>query len=333
MVAGWYKIDGSTIATGANLPLPTIGNTLTFTTDFMTTDSPSEPFNGTITLSPPDNIAPTVLNPNITVVGTLNSIILTWDAATDNVTPQNQLKYSVSYKKASEDTWTTVNLTGAVSYTINGLDAETDYEINLVVRDVAGNQTDYTAASFTTEEAPTVSVTGVWLNKTTMVIDVGNTETLTATVAPDDASDKIVTWNSDNNSVATVDEAGLVTAVSSGTATITVTTTDGDFTATCVVTVAELTSAPEIPAPAYNLTVYPTVIAVGQTVTVEFDASSDALKGAVIILYNLTGVKVSEHSVQGSVSRIAAPQASGIYILRMTSHNGTLLGTTRIVVE
>ena len=78
---------------------------------------------------------------------------------------------------------------------------------------------------------------------------------------------------------------------------------------------------------------YPTVVYGGQTVTVESNASNEALNGAVIIVYNLAGAKISEHSVQGSITRIAVPQTTGIYILRLTGRNGAPLGTTRIVVE
>ena len=62
--------------------------------------------------------------------------------------------------------------------------------------------------------------------------------TLTATVAPEKATNKDVTWSSDNTEVATVDKDGKVTGVSKGTANITVTTVDGGKTATCKVTVA-----------------------------------------------------------------------------------------------
>ena len=86
-----------------------------------------------------------------------------------------------------------------------------------------------------------VAVTGVTLNKTSLELEVGGTETLTATVAPADATDKVVTWSSSNTSVATVDASGNVKAVAVGTATITVTTEDGSKTATCAVTV----TAPE----------------------------------------------------------------------------------------
>jgi uncharacterized repeat protein (TIGR02543 family) len=81
-----------------------------------------------------------------------------------------------------------------------------------------------------------VLVTGVTLNKNTLPLTVGGTETLTATVAPNNATDKAVTWSISPSGVATVSN-GTVTAVSAGTATITVTTADGGKTATCAVTV------------------------------------------------------------------------------------------------
>lgn len=85
--------------------------------------------------------------------------------------------------------------------------------------------------------AATVPVTGVALNKTTATITVGGSDTLTATITPADAGNKSVTWTSDNTVVATVDQDGKVTAVAAGAATITATTADGAYKATCAVTV------------------------------------------------------------------------------------------------
>lgn len=65
----------------------------------------------------------------------------------------------------------------------------------------------------------------------------GETLQLTATIYPDSATNKTVTWKSSDEKVATVDESGLVTAVGNGTANITATTEDGNFKATCQVTV------------------------------------------------------------------------------------------------
>ncbi len=80
-------------------------------------------------------------------------------------------------------------------------------------------------------------VESVTLNKTTLELKVGKTATLTVTVSPADAVDKTVSWTSSDAGVATVDANGKVTAVKAGKATITVTTTDGNKTATCEVTV------------------------------------------------------------------------------------------------
>ena len=88
-----------------------------------------------------------------------------------------------------------------------------------------------------------ISVTGVSLDPTTLTLAVGESSTLTPTVLPNDASNKNVTWESDDESVATVDDDGNVTAVAKGTTQITVTTADGGFAATCDVTV---TPAPPV---------------------------------------------------------------------------------------
>ena len=84
----------------------------------------------------------------------------------------------------------------------------------------------------------TVAVTRVTLDKTSLDLIEGGTETLTATVSPDNATNKKVSWKSSDTAVATVDDNGKVTAVKAGSATITV-TADGDKTATCSVKVTE----------------------------------------------------------------------------------------------
>ena len=103
----------------------------------------------------------------------------------------------------------------------------------ITVTTVDGN---HSATCVITVLEPIIKVTGVTLDITELTLDVPQTATLKATVAPEDATDKSITWASDNETVATVAE-GVVTAVAEGTANITVTTTDGGFKATCVVTV------------------------------------------------------------------------------------------------
>ena len=81
-----------------------------------------------------------------------------------------------------------------------------------------------------------LSVTSITLDKTELSLYTGDSETLTATIEPDNATNKNVTWQSDNANVATV-QNGTVNAVGAGEATITVTTEDVGKTATCVVQV------------------------------------------------------------------------------------------------
>ena len=83
-------------------------------------------------------------------------------------------------------------------------------------------------------------VTSVSLNKNTLELYAGQSETLIATVTPDDATNQNVTWSSDNEAVATVDNSGKVTAVTAGEANITVKTEDGNYTASCKVQVRKL---------------------------------------------------------------------------------------------
>ena len=112
------------------------------------------------------------------------------------------------------------------------LDNETNAEISFTM---PGNDVTLTTAY-------TTSVNKVSLDKTELALTVGDTQALTATITPDDANNKSVSWSSDKPSVATVDENGKVTAVAEGTAKITVTTVDGKKTADCAVTVTAKSS-------------------------------------------------------------------------------------------
>ncbi|MCD8295724.1 MAG: Ig-like domain-containing protein [Clostridia bacterium] len=90
------------------------------------------------------------------------------------------------------------------------------------------------------------AVTGVTLDETSVEMTAGESLAVTATVEPGDATNKAVSWSSSDESVATVKD-GVVTAVAAGTATITVTTEDGGYTATLAVTVKQfaVTASPE----------------------------------------------------------------------------------------
>ena len=109
-------------------------------------------------------------------------------------------------------------------------------EVVLIDQNVDDMPFNVTGADVNVTAAP-VSVTGVTIDET-LSVNIGQTKTPSFTVAPAEATNKTVSFTSDNPAVATVNATtGEVTGVSKGTATITVKTADGNFTDTCTVTV------------------------------------------------------------------------------------------------
>ena len=96
------------------------------------------------------------------------------------------------------------------------------------------------------KQAAPVSVSGVKVSPEKVELEVGGTATLSAEVTPADAADKTVTWASSNPSAVYVKD-GKVMALAAGEATVTATTKDGGFKASCTVTVKGTTPEPENP--------------------------------------------------------------------------------------
>ncbi len=178
-------------------------------------------------VTPPDPVSVTgvSLNKNATTIAIGAS-----ETLTATITPANADNQAVTW--SSDNTAVaTVNQNGQVT----GVAAGT---ATITVTTQDGNKTAFCTVTVPDPTADPVAVTGVSLNKTSTSLTVGSSETLTATVAPANATNQAVTWSSKNTAVATVNQNGLVTAVAAGTATITVTTADGNKTATCTVTVS-----------------------------------------------------------------------------------------------
>ena len=150
-----------------------------------------------------------------TLAGT-GSDTITWSLASGS------LPEGLSINESTGEITGTPTAEGSSTFTVN---AENSY---------GSDSREYTLAIAPEQ---TVSVTGVSLSATSLTLTEEETATLTATVEPANATNKGVTWSSNDETVATVDADGKVTAVGAGTATITVTTEDGKKTATCTVTV------------------------------------------------------------------------------------------------
>lgn len=82
-----------------------------------------------------------------------------------------------------------------------------------------------------------VNVSSLILSDTSITLKKGDSKKLSATISPDDATNKSVTWSSGDTNIATVDDMGTITAVNGGSTVITVTSIDGKFAATCSVNV------------------------------------------------------------------------------------------------
>ena len=136
-------------------------------------------------------------------------------------------------------TWSSSNPAVAIVSANGVVTAASAGTATITVRTADGGFTD---SAVVTVSDTHVAVTGVSLNESNFTIFIGGTRTLSATVTPFGATNQNVTWSSNNTGVAAVSQAGVVTAVAPGAATITVTTVEGNFTADCIVTVIGIAS-------------------------------------------------------------------------------------------
>src|SRR5699024_2201092 len=116
-----------------------------------------------------------------------------------------------------------------------GLTPNTEYSFS--VSEVIGDK-ESEKATIKVKTDP-IAVTGVTVAPKTVTLEEGETEQLSATVSPSNATDKSVTYASKAQGIADVDDDGLVTAKTAGIAEVVVTTNDGDKKDTCTVTVEE----------------------------------------------------------------------------------------------
>jgi len=153
-----------------------------------------------------------------------------------------------------------------------------------------------------TPEPHVIRVADISLNETEKTLLVGDSETLVATITPENATNQNVTWSSSDESVVKVDDSplsgsrpltGQLTALKAGTATITVTTEDGGKTATCLVTVTDDV-------------VYVTDVTLNKT-TLELKVGESETITSTIIPANATNKNVTWSSSDETVVKVASP--------------------------
>ena len=167
-----------------------------------------------------------------------------------------------------------------------------------------------------------IPVTGVSLNKTSMTLLIGGTEKLTATVSPSNATNKNVTWSSSNTNIATVDSNGNVSAISVGTAIITVKTEDGGKMATCSVTVNPISV---------------TGVSLDQTSLTLTEGDTKTLT-ATVSPSNATDKSVTWSSSNTSVATVSSSglvtaKSAGSATITVTTKDGSKTATCKVTVK
>ena len=235
------------------------------------------------------------------------------DTLTATVEPEKATNKNVTWE-SSNTSVATVDNGGKVTAVAPGTAT-----ITATAADGSGEK----ATCSVTVHAAAVSVTGVSLNKTELTLTEGNSETLTATVEPDNATNQNVTWSSSDGAVATVDANGNVTAVGEGNTTITATAADGSGkSATCAVTVEKPYAPPPYIPPTYAVTTPDTT---GGTVTVSPSRASSGRRVTITTQpapgYELESLTVLDS--RGSEIALTA-QGDGKYTFTMPSRKVTV---------
>ena len=237
----------------------------------------------------------------IIIENPVTSITLNAEQLTMEYGTKEQLTATVAPDDADDPglTWTSDNEEVA-TVDENGLvTAVSVGEANITATAVDGSGVTATCKVTVTPKL----VTSVILDESELTIEKNFTEQLTATVAPDDADNLSLTWTSDNEEVATVDENGLVTAVGEGTATITATANDGSgVSASCVVTVTFIDGIADIE------TSKVTVLAANGRITV-----SGKEQDETVLIYDMGGRLL----YQGESDVIDAPRKA-MYIVTVS---------------
>ena len=182
-----------------------------------------------------------------------------------------------------------------------------------------------TAGCTVTVKQKEIAITGIGLNKSTTSLTEGESETLTATIAPSNATgDKTVKWSSSNEAVAAVDSNGKVTAKKAGTAVITATSSNGK-TAGCTVTVKQK----EIAITGIGLNKSTTSLTEGESETLTATIAPSNATGDKTVKWSSSNEAVAAVDSNGKVTA----KKAGTAVITATSSNGKTAGCTVTVKQ
>ncbi|MBN2039317.1 MAG: Ig-like domain-containing protein [Spirochaetes bacterium] len=229
------------------------------------------------------------------------------------ISPSNATNQNVTWSSSDTD-FATVTSSGLVSGVAPGS----------AIITVTTNDGGYTAACAITVTSASVPVTGVTLDKITSTIEEDGTVQLNPVISPFNATNQNVTWSSSNTSIATVSSGGQVYGRAPGSATITVTTNDGGYTAACAITV---TAAP-VPVTGVTLDKATSTIEAGGSVQLN-PAISPSNATNQNVTWSSSNTDIATVSSSGLVSGVAL----GTAVITVTTEDGGHSDTCEIEVS
>ena len=198
---------------------------------------------------------------------------------------------------------------------------------NATITATAYNESSQAITSTLNITVSPISVSSISLDQTSLSIKAGRKVTLSPTILPANATNKTITWSTSNSSVATVAN-GVVTAIAAGSATITVTTQDGNKTATCAVTVTAggVASAWELVTSASSLAAGDVLVLANSTHGVTAGDISSQIMGTVTSTFSSDGTSIEE--LGEDTIQLTLGGSEGAWTL--ANDSGNLLGATAV---
>ena len=223
------------------------------------------------------------------------------------------LAYERSMQSGKVGYWCTASAKENQSFVANPYGYWDDFgkarSCNFIIKAFTDNET----------QTPVVEVESVSLNKSEMTLTEGKSETLAATVTPENAENKSITWSSNNEAVAIVDVNGTVTAKSAGTAVITATSTNGK-SAGCTVTVEKK----QIPVTEVRLSESTVGIVEGSTYKLTATVLPENTTDSKNVSWGSNNEAVATVDANGTVTA----KRAGTAVITATSTNGKTAGCT-----
>ena len=242
------------------------------------------------------NLNETLLSPDILP----DSIILNIKEAELNIgetiqleatiLPENTTDKTIIWQSSNNDV-ATVNDSGLVTAISEGTSI------------ITASNGDVSASCLVTVLTPIIDAEQIVLNMEEIELNIGETIQLEATILPEDTTDKTIIWQSSNNDVATVNDSGLITAISEGNAIITA--SNGDVSASCLVTVL----TPIVDAEEIVLNMEEAELNIGETIQLEATILPEDTTDKNL-LWNSSNQNVAIVSDNGLVTAISSGSAT-----------------------